>query len=235
LDISKAIDKAAGAEREVIGESMGASNLGAGSSGDYVVSHSDPGKASVFITAPATPEAQQWDGWGSALKPSFEPIVLARKPLAGTIASTVLEYGTGGLNIDGCRVESGDDYHGLNVTQGGDHFSVGSEAKTRGTKFEPAVGRWPPNILLSPETAAKLGGKASYFPVFDYGDEDRFFYAPKASREEREAGCEHLPGRTAAETVDREPGSAGASNPRAGAGRENGKESGVEVRNFHPT
>jgi site-specific DNA-methyltransferase (adenine-specific) len=71
--------------------------------------------------------------------------------------------------------------------------------------------------------------------VFDYGDEDRFFYAPKASREEREAGCEHLPGRTQAETVDREPGAPGGNNPRAGAGRENGKESGVKVRNFHPT
>ncbi len=91
-------------------------------------------------------------------------------------------------------------------------------------------GRWPPNVLLSPETAAKLGDKASYFPVFDYGDEDRFFYAPKASREEREAGCEHLPGRTGAEAVDREEGSAGQQNPRAGAGR-----TATTVKNHHPT
>ena len=141
----------------------------------------------------------------------------------------MLEYGTGGLNVDGCRLESGDDYHGLNVTQGGDHFSVGSEAKTRGTKFEPASGRWPPNVLLSPETAAKLGDKASYFPVFDYGDEDRFFYAPKASREEREAGCEHLPGRTAAEITGRQEGSAGLNG-----GGQPGR-AGVDIKNHHPT
>jgi site-specific DNA-methyltransferase (adenine-specific) len=89
--------------------------------------------------------------------------------------------------------------------------------------------------MISPLMAKRLGDKAKTFPVFDYGDEDRFFYAPKASREEREAGCEHLPGKTQAETVDREPGAPGGNNPRAGAGRENGKGAGVKVRNFHPT
>ena len=232
LDISKAIDKAAGAEREVVGRhQQPAGNKPGGAS----LNMSERGMpSSVDITAPATPEAQQWDGWGSALKPAHEPVVLARKPLAGTIAETVLEYGTGGLNVDGCRlpgrVQKG--ARGwVSPRSGGDDpiYQMGT-----GREYSDA-GRWPPNVLLSPEAAAKLGEKASYFPVFDYGDEDRFFYAPKASREEREAGCEHLPGRTNAEAVDREPGSPGANNPRAGAGRENGKGAGVKVRNFHPT
>jgi hypothetical protein len=56
------------------------------------------------ITAPATPEAQQWAGWGTALKPALEPITMARKPLEGTVAANVLAHGTGGINVDGCRV-----------------------------------------------------------------------------------------------------------------------------------
>jgi site-specific DNA-methyltransferase (adenine-specific) len=245
LDISKAIDKAAGAEREVVGTSKSPFRMASPTIGNTLNStqagdtrSTDAGGYIVREhTAPATPEAQQWDGWGSALKPAHEPVVLARKPLAGTVAATVLEYGTGGLNVDGCRLPGG-----KNVPASAARDRIGQIAKgdekgrtmdTRG--FDPNVGRWPPNVLLSPETAAKLGDKASYFPVFDYGDEDRFFYAPKASREEREAGCEHLPGKTQAETVDREPGAPGGNNPRAGAGRENGKGAGVKVRNFHPT
>ncbi len=235
LDISKAIDKAAGAEREVVGQTSAMSGAIYDGEPDATGSHIWSGQ--IRSNVPITPEAQQWDGWGSAIKPAHEPVVLARKPLAGTIASTVLEYGTGGLNVDGCRLPGG-----KNVPASAARDRIGQIAKgdekgramdTQG--FDPNVGRWPPNVLLSPETAAKLGDKASYFPVFDYGDEDRFFYAPKASREEREAGCEHLPGRTGAEAVDRKPGSAGANNPRAGAGRENGKGAGVKVRNFHPT
>ena len=228
LDISKAIDKAAGAEREVVGPRVRVDGKAPGKAAGI---WSESGELPVQITAPATPEAQQWDGWGSALKPAHEPIVLARKPLAGTIAETVLEHGTGGLNVDGCRV--GDEVSQINTYAGRGPF--GESMSGNGYASKESIGRWPPNVLLSPETAAKLGDKASYFPVFDCGDEDRFFYAPKASREEREAGCEHLPGRTGAEAVDRKPGSAGANNPRAGAGRENGKGAGVKVRNFHPT
>jgi hypothetical protein len=61
-----------------------------------------------LLTAPATPAAQQWQGWGTALKPAFEPIVVARKPLIGTVAENVLAHGTGGLNIDGCRIGTTD-------------------------------------------------------------------------------------------------------------------------------
>ena len=102
-DVSKGIDKAAGAERKVVGRRV---RLGDSADyptrGDSVFAGSETGN----ITTPATDAAQQWDGWGTALKPAFEPIVLARKPLAEkTVARNVLAHGTGAINIDGCRIE----------------------------------------------------------------------------------------------------------------------------------
>ena len=110
LDVSKAIDKAAGAEREVVGTKLGqpgyslAPDKGRGT-------YSPDGRDSEVecaVTSPATDAARQWDGWGTALKPAWEPIVLARKPLTGTVAANVQEHGTGALNIDGCRIEADD-------------------------------------------------------------------------------------------------------------------------------
>jgi site-specific DNA-methyltransferase (adenine-specific) len=99
-NISKGIDKTAGAEREVIGTKMGGTpNTGLYEAGLGV----NEGKY-ISETAPATAAAKQWDGWGTALKPAHEPMVLARKPLEGTVANNVLTYGVGGLNIDGTRV-----------------------------------------------------------------------------------------------------------------------------------
>ena len=95
LDVSKAIDKAAGAEREVVGK---------GISGKTAIWQEQGGMGDFNITAPATPEAKQWQGWGTALKPAFEPITMARKPLIGTVAENVLQHGTGAINVDGCRV-----------------------------------------------------------------------------------------------------------------------------------
>jgi len=90
-DVSKAIDKAAGAEREVVGRHKA------------TVPNITPRPSDGNITAPATEEARQWSGWGTALKPAYEPIIVARKPLCGTVAETVLRHGTGALNIDACR------------------------------------------------------------------------------------------------------------------------------------
>jgi len=112
LNISKAIDKAAGAEREVVGSKLGQAgyHLQGHSSSTGAFNHGlgsstpETRLASSLITAPATAEAEVWDGWGTALKPAHEPIVLARKPLVGTVANNVLTHGVGGINIDGCRV-----------------------------------------------------------------------------------------------------------------------------------
>ena len=102
LNISKAIDKAAGAELEVIGirtDGMSSTAM----KPDKGWNANSMGSV-LDITAPATAEAKEWDGWGTALKPAHEPIVLARKPLDGTVANNVLTHGVGGINIDGCRV-----------------------------------------------------------------------------------------------------------------------------------
>lgn len=99
-NVSKAIDKAAGAEREVVGrKDVGTDMRG----GNFKAAD---GRMVADITGPATAAAKEWTGWGTALKPALEPITVARKPLAGTVAQNVLAYGTGALNIDGCRVEA---------------------------------------------------------------------------------------------------------------------------------
>jgi DNA modification methylase len=97
LDVSKAIDKAAGAEREVVGNNPTFRKMQENAS-NYNLQRNE------FITAPATEAAKQWQGWGTALKPALEPITVARKPLIGTVAENVLQHGTGAINVDGCRV-----------------------------------------------------------------------------------------------------------------------------------
>jgi predicted RNA methylase len=115
LDVSKAIDRAAGAEREVVGVKPGHEQFANRSTSGHLQADEDVGEHRFSMkdeaqaryhqqTAPATPEAQQWAGWGTALKPALEPITMARKPLEGTVAANVLEHGTGALNVDGCRV-----------------------------------------------------------------------------------------------------------------------------------
>ena len=86
-------------------------------------------------------------GWGTALKPAWEPICLARKPLQGTVAANMIAHGTGAINIDGCRIESGADYHDLDVTQGVGTNSTSYNVRKADRKFEPAEGRWPANII----------------------------------------------------------------------------------------
>lgn len=104
---------------------------------------------------PASPEAAAWQGWGTALKPAFEPIVMARKPLTGTVAANVLEHGTGALNIDACRVESGprpliESHARASVSAYGDGIN-GSRAAGKTT-----AGRWPANVVLDESQAAAL-------------------------------------------------------------------------------
>ena len=97
------------------------------------------------ITAPATPDAERWQGWGSAMKPGFEPVVVARKPLIGTIAQNVLTYGTGALNIDACRISA--------------------------SGQSPDAGRWPANVVLDESQAEVLdeqSGASRFFPTFRY-------------------------------------------------------------------
>ena len=158
-------------------------------------------------------------GLGTALKPAYEPIILARKPPGGrTVAQCVAEYGTGALNIDGCRLKGGKPWSA----------NGGHGPKTQGIyghmrnipQSMHALGRWPSNVALDEMAAARLDAD---------GGTSRFFYVAKASRDERERGCEELPQRTAGEATDRQDGSAGLNSPRAGASRTRG------ARNHHPT
>jgi site-specific DNA-methyltransferase (adenine-specific) len=99
-DVSKAIDKTKGYKREVIGKMKTKKFKGAQYVGKYV------GSDYIDVTAPASPQAKQWEGWGTALKPAYEPILLVRKPLICSVAENVLKHGTGGINIDACRIGS---------------------------------------------------------------------------------------------------------------------------------
>lgn len=109
---------------------------------------------------PRTPEAEAWDGWGTALKPAHEPIMLARKPLIGTVAKNVLAHGTGALHIDACRVETDDNLNGGAYSAGASERHDGAEnwRMKRGKQgnageYKPPSGRWPPNILLTHSAA----------------------------------------------------------------------------------
>lgn len=157
LNISKAIDKAAGAEREIISEivSRVGFDLEANGGGGFK-------RGTSQVTKAATQDAKDWDGWGTALKPAHEPIVVARKPLAEkTVAANVLAYGTGGLNIDGCRVPMGDEYdpnkvqrqqnsNGAIKDSFGAASLIGKEIPTYSS-----LGRFPANIIFD-EQAAEL-------------------------------------------------------------------------------
>ncbi len=155
LDVSKAIDKAAGAERDVIGvredfaKRMSLSKRpGTANVGGYV----NP-QAAGEITAPATDDARQWHGWGTALKPALEPITVARKPLIGTVVANVLKYGTGALNIDGCRVATNESLKGggspIMRYDGQNDRPCWGEGYTRKATEGNVLGRWPANLILS--------------------------------------------------------------------------------------
>ena len=103
------------------------------------------------ITAPATEPARQWQGWGTALKPALEPITVARKPFKGTVAANVLEWGTGAINIDGCRVEVGES-DGITTS-----------------------GRWPSNLIHDggDEPTELLGAAARFFYCAKASKKDR--------------------------------------------------------------
>lgn len=157
LDVSKAIDKAAGATREVTGTALGARN-GNGQNVDYGAFGS-AADGRYDVTAASTPDAVKWQGWGTALKPAHEPIVVARKPLIGTVAANVLAHGTGAINIDATRVGM-TEKDLINTTRNGEYGDTapGDVGFTKTTMRTPinGAGRWPPNVLLDVEMSVVL-------------------------------------------------------------------------------
>ncbi|AHG22174.1 DNA methyltransferase [Chania multitudinisentens RB-25] len=198
-------------------------------------------------------------GKGTALKPAHEPIVMARKPLIGTVEGNVSQFGTGALNIDLCRIPTGE---ALTGGAGGllSHARDGKASDAE--EWQPAqLGRWPANVMHdgSEEVvsefprnagaqapvrgtepthngfsgAVKFGGMINRIASHHHGDQGsaaRFFYCAKVSRKERDEGMERFVPTSASEmTGGRKEGSAGLNNPRAGAGRTGG------VKNNHET
>jgi DNA modification methylase len=202
------------AEREILGRQRGTSLAVAPGQGV------ERSVAILHLTAAATPEASAWQGWGTALKPAYEPIIMARKPLTSTVAANVLKHGTGAINVDGARVGTeGGGTHCINRDEHGKcggHDNAGQS--TSGQTFHgpnTSGGRWPANVLHdgSDEVTGLMGDAA------------RFFYCAKASKADRDEGCDALTTRKQDET--RNEGDPGGDNPRnRGAG---------ERSNHHPT
>jgi site-specific DNA-methyltransferase (adenine-specific) len=213
LDVSKAIDKAAGAEREVVGPRRWAGRMPNGGALGQMNDDAWIAKTDEEIggeTAPATPDAERWHGWGTALKPAFEPVVVARKPLSGTVAANVLEHGTGALNIEACRVPGEvpsvpQPVYGVR-DDGVTNF--GSGVGRNGEMSSAPAGRWPANVVLDESQAAALdemsgvsqsrigqprgadsgegwGMTATGAEYDDNGGASRFFYVAKADANER--------------------------------------------------
>jgi len=255
-NISKQLDK--GHKREVIGyekdtapdlrdvgamskENAGIDKLSFGQN------HRPAVRTKVGITAPATPEAQLWDGWGTHLKPAFEPIICCRKPNDGTYANNALVHGVSGLNIDGARIgyEVGGNAasnplyrkeNGYKTKCGGDKnptsFKVRDEAQEMNINLK---GRFPANVILDEEAGRMLdeqtgsvdgdtrkskstydkgawgnmGAVQSNALYNDKGGASRFFYCAKASKKERNAGCEDLEEKRGSD--DYRPGDDGSS------------------------
>jgi DNA modification methylase len=220
LDIGKAIDKSAGAEREVVGvnkkpfTATGRNNgrsLNKGLSEDI----DENGYLIEPLTAPATPEAQQWDGWGTALKPAVEEWWLFRKPFRGTVAGNVLEWGTGGVNVDGCRVgkqpgdESGANYarhpkpdapgrFPAHLTHDGSEEVLGcfplrkvapSGKPSAGLRAASGWGGYNSGVHYEDDNG---GSAARFFQSCPLDREDiearRLFYCAKASKRDRDEG-----------------------------------------------
>jgi site-specific DNA-methyltransferase (adenine-specific) len=212
MDVSKAIDKQAGVERELLSETTNRSTFDLEQNGGGGFQ-----RGTIQTTAPTTDKAKQWEGWGTALKPAHEPIVLARKPLIGTVATNVIIHGTGALNIDGSRVGTGT----------GETKTV-NYPDIRGNNFNNAngsveytvtdQGRWPANFIhdgsdevveLFPNTNGRIGntqygsGTNTIYGTFntdpnpvgsngiaDSGSAARFFYCAKASKKDRNEGLD---------------------------------------------
>ena len=217
LDVSKAIDKAAGAEREVVG----VADVGPDMRGRNF--ENATGRMVANITAPATESAKQWSGWGTALKPALEPITVARKPLCGTVAENVLQYGTGGINVDGCRVgtEERTEERTDTITESGfgANFMDDGWQPSGKTYTKTVTGRWPANLIhdgsekvtgLFPETKGQQGAvtgsepsskTANAFAEYsacspselrgDTSSAARFFYTAKADKSDRGHGNNH--------------------------------------------
>lgn len=214
LDVSKAIDKAAGVEFDAVPAS-GVGFTNAEGAGGYNVT-----KNRLARKGESTDAARQWQGWGTALKPALEPITVARKPLAGTVAENVLAHGTGALNIDGCRIDASDGRPLIESKSEASRHAFGDGLNGSRCAGTTTQGRWPANLIhdgsdevlaafpQAPGQMAKAAeggdrrkdqnvystmtrGSNGAEPRADTGSAARFFYCAKASKKDRGADNAH--------------------------------------------
>jgi site-specific DNA-methyltransferase (adenine-specific) len=202
MNIGLAIDKKLGNESKIIGEGRSGGNSRACQSAE-----------TTTAGAYQLKEAQnEWAGWGTALKPSYEPIIVARKPFKGSLVDNVMKYGVGGINIDECRVATTDTYSYPNGG-GGSSFGIGKGidgTRTKPTENNP-LGRFPANTILDTNEGEEWR---------------RYFYCAKASKKDRDEGLDEYEEKTSGQLTERKEGSAGIT---AFAGSRSPK------RNTHPT
>ena len=223
LNIGLAVDKKNGVESEVVGKGKSGVSSRAYQSEELTT-------AGEYEIKEA---CNKWSGWGTALKPSFEPIIVARKPFNGSLVDNVLKHGVGGYNIDECRIETNDDlnggaYRGKNTRQQEDATSYYIKSpKLDGKEYKKPEGRFPANTILTYDetdfdevcggfpNSGNGNGKGAYsYKGVEYHNKDtsmfngdkpqspsnyndsgsasRYFYCAKASKEDREEGCEEL-------------------------------------------
>ncbi len=212
LNIGKALDKKLGEDREVTGEIR--------SKGPETKSHEDDYRfKNIYdITKPESELAKQWDGWNTNLKPCYENVVTARKPLEGNYVENIMKWGVGGINIDACRVgdSGGGRYPGNLLHDGSDEvmeeFAKFGESKSNADKRFYSGGK--NEIYNTPFNSCESYGYK------DEGSVARFFYCAKASKAERNKGCEELPQ---------------IEINRKGSGPGPGAWIGESRANFHPT
>ena len=189
LDVSKAIDKADGAKRDEIGKAADFARDGRKRKTDksHVKPHQEQGghgykdRWSASVTVPKTEDTKKWNGWGTSLKPAWEPIVVVRKPLDGTVVENVRKHGTGAINIDDCRIETKENLSGGAYAQKGTGRADGWGFKRTGEagEYKQPKGRWPANVIHdgSPEVVEqfdKAGNRPSCNSTSDAKPESKY-------------------------------------------------------------
>lgn len=206
LDVSKAFDKAAGAEREVVGTK----DVGPDFTGNNYA-RAEGERRIANITVPATYLAKQWEGFGTALKPACEPICVARKPLEGTVIQNVEKWGVGAINVNAGRVETDENLKGGHHKNTGHKNQFFKALDNTGCEYKSELGRWPANLIHDgseevlesfPDAGGQLaensGGRKTANVYGDFKTNQappprveanksaaRFFYCAKASPTER--------------------------------------------------
>lgn len=222
LNIGKAIDRHLGAEREIVGENRWIHVMGNRPKDDTTQIYGRGQTDNRYDTAPATKQAQEFDGWNTTLKPAIEEWIMFRKPTRGTIVENVLQYGVGGINIDACRVPT-QEYLGRPKGQEVNAYNRSQHPEPMLGKItsEPEA-RYPSTLIhdgsdevvsLFPDSKGQQGnvrgtepsrtgvntncygeyGRIAAQKRSDSGSAARFFYCAKASKRDRDEGLEEFP------------------------------------------